>query len=131
MSQTPLTPEQTEQVVLASLDLARQGRTADLVDLLDHGLPVEVADHEGNTLLMLASYHGHLDTVTALVEHGADVNRRNHRNQAIIAGALFKGEDDIVHALVEAGADLDAGSPTAREVAALFGQQHLLPAAEG
>ena len=146
MSQTPLTPQhgeqairtehagraaQSQQAVDASLDLARRGHTVDLVDALDHGLPIDVADHEGNTLLMLAAYHRHLDTVTALVEHGADVNRRNHHNQSIIAGALFKGAEDIVRALVDAGADLDAGTPTARETAALFGRQDLLPDAEG
>ena len=80
---------------------------------------------------MLAAYHGRLDTVLALVEHGADVDRRNHHNQSILAGALFKGEHDIVRALVDAGADPDAGTPTARESAALFGQEHLLSNRDG
>jgi len=43
-----------------------------------------------------------------------------------VAGAMFKGEDEVVRVLVAAGADLDAGSPTARATAQLFGQQHLI-----
>ncbi len=79
---------------------------------------------------MLAAYHGHLDTVSTLVARGADVDRRNERDQSPVAGAMFKGEDEVVRVLVAAGADLDAGSPTARETARLFGQQHLIDGQE-
>ncbi|GAA5019077.1 ankyrin repeat domain-containing protein [Terrabacter aeriphilus] len=126
MSESPLTPEQQEQIVAVAMDMAREGRTDDLVSFLDHGLPLDLQDHAGNTLLMLAAYHGHLDTVACLVGRGADVDRRNDRDQSPVAGAMFKGEDEVVRALVAAGADLDAGSPTARETAALFGQAHLI-----
>ncbi len=126
MTESPLTPEQQEQIVAVAMDMARDGRTADLVEFLDHGFPLDLQDPAGNTLLMLAAYHGHLDTVTTLVARGADVDRRNDRGQAPVAGAMFKGEDEVVRALVAAGADLDAGSPTARETAGVFGQQHLI-----
>src|SRR5699024_3846112 len=84
-------------------------------------------DEDGNSLLMLAAYHGHSATVTALIEQGADVDLRNGRNQSPVAGALFKGEDDVVAVLVEAGADLDGGEPSARATAQMFGRQELLP----
>lgn len=35
-------------------------------------MPVDLTDASGNTLLMLAAYHGHPGTVTALLEAGAD-----------------------------------------------------------
>lgn len=127
MSDAALTPEQTERVVALALDLARQGDTEQLVEFVDHGLPVDVADADANTALMLAAYHGHAGTVRALLDRGADPDLRNVRDQAPIAGALFKGADDVVAVLREAGADLDAGTPTAREAAALFGRGHLLP----
>lgn len=122
----PLDPEQTRQVVAMAMELAREGRTEMLVDLVDHGLPVDVFDEAGNTVLMLAAYHGHPETVAALLERGADVDRRNDRDQSPVAGALFKGEDEVVRLLVDAGADLDAGSPSGRATAQLFGQQHLI-----
>lgn len=127
---TPAQEQEQEQIVAVAMDLAREGRTADLVPFLDHGFPVDLQDPAGNTLLMLAAYHGHLDTVSTLVARGADVDRRNNRDQSPVAGAMFKGEDEVVRALVAAGADLDAGSPTARETARLFGQQHLVDGQE-
>ena len=122
----PLTPEETARVVELAMHFARQGMTEELTGFVDHGLPVDVADERGNTLLMLAAYHGHATTVTALLTRGADVDRLNERGQAPLAGALFKGEDDVVRVLLEAGADLDAGAPTARATAELFDRQDLL-----
>ena len=75
---------------------------------------------------MLAAYHGHADTVAELIARGADVDLRNDRNQSPLAGAIFKGEERVVRVLVAAGADLDAGSPSARETAAMFGSAELL-----
>ncbi|MEU9216352.1 ankyrin repeat domain-containing protein [Streptomyces sp. NPDC048376] len=121
-----LTPEQTERVVAIAMDLAREGGTEQLVEFVAHGLPVDVRDPSGNTLLMLAAYHGHADTVRALIRHGADPDLRNNRDQSPLAGALFKGADDVVTVLLRAGADLDSGTPTARAAAAMFGRDHLL-----
>ncbi|MFJ8862492.1 ankyrin repeat domain-containing protein [Streptomyces sp. NPDC102451] len=122
----PLSEEQTGRLVAIVMDQARQGRTEELLEFFDHGLPVDVQDQEGNTALMLAAYHGHTETVEALVGRGADVDLRNARDQSPVAGALFKGEDAIVAALVAAGADLDAGTPSARAAAEMFGRTALL-----
>jgi ankyrin repeat protein len=131
MTESPLTPEQQARVVAIAMDLAREGRAAELLEFLDHGLPVDVADRDGNTLLMLAAYHGQAETVEALVGRGADVDRRNGRDQSPVAGAIFKGEESVVRALVAAGADLDAGTPTARAAATMFGREDLLPDGQG
>jgi len=108
------------------MDLARQGTTAELVEFVDHGFPVDSQDPEGNTALMLAAYHGHASTVSALIARGADVDLCNNREQSPIAGALFKGEDEVVAVLRKAGADLDQGTPSARVAAQMFGRAHLL-----
>lgn len=126
-----LTPEQHERVATIAMDLAREGRTAELLEFLDHGLPVDLADPEGNSLLMLAAYHGRAETVDALIARGADVDRRNDRDQSPVAGALFKGEEQVVRSLVAAGADLDAGTPSARAAAGMFGRSHLLESGQG
>lgn len=121
-----LSEEQTNKLITMAMDLARQGSTAELLEFFDHGLPVNTQDGGGNTALMLAAYHGHAETVQALIERGADVDLRNDRDQSPIAGALFKGEDAVVAKLVAAGADLEAGTPTARDAARMFGREHLL-----
>jgi uncharacterized protein len=103
-------------------DLARQGADV-LLDLVDAGLPVDLADEVGNTLLMLAAYHGHADLTAGLAERGADVNRLNGKNQAPLAGAVFKDEADVIRVLIEHGADPDAGTPSARATAQMFGRE--------
>ena len=87
---------------------------------VDAGTPVDLTDAAGNTLIMLAAYHGHPATVQALVDRGADVDAINDRGQTPLAGAVFKGYTDVVRVLVAAGADPDLGSPTARAAAEFF-----------
>lgn len=108
-------------------DWARAGEAERVAAYVDAGAPVDLADPDGNTLLMLAAYHGHADLVRALAQRGADVGRLNDRGQAPVAGAVFKGEAEVVTALLEHGADLDTGHPTARETAAMFERTDLLP----
>jgi hypothetical protein len=123
----PLTPAETVRVVELAMHFAREGMTEELAGFVEHGLPPDVQDEDGNTPLMLAAYHGCAATVRRLVELGADVDLRNNRDQAPVAGALFKGEDEVVRVLVEAGADLDAGTPTAKQAAEMFERTDLLP----
>lgn len=102
-------------------DLARGGETDQLLAYVDAGVPADLTEASGNTLLMLAAYHGHAALVDGLAARGADVDRLNDRGQAPVAGAVFKGEDAVVTVLRRRGADLDHGRPTARETAAMFG----------
>ena len=107
-------------------DLARAGEGEQLAAYVDAGVPVDLTDASGNTLLMLAAYHGRPGTVTVLADLGADVDRTNDRGQTPLAGAVFKGAAEVVRALLDAGADPDAGTPTARQSATMFGQDELL-----
>ncbi|MGY1591452.1 ankyrin repeat domain-containing protein [Geodermatophilus sp. SYSU D00708] len=101
-------------------DLARFGATEELVAYLDAGVPANLTNDKGDTLLILAAYHGHPETVAALLERGADPARVNDRGQTALAAAVFKQSGDTVRRLLAAGADPDAGGPTARETAAFF-----------
>jgi len=108
-------------------DLAREGSTERLAAYLDAGVPVELTEANGNTLLMLAAYHGHATTVRALTDRGADADRLNDRGQSPLAGAVFKGADEVVRLLLAAGADPDRGAPSARAAAGMFGREGLIP----
>jgi len=121
-------PPSDELVEIAHrvFDLARAGDHVRLAAYVDAGVPADLTDASGNTLLMLAAYYGHADTVRTLVARGADVDRLNDRGQSPLAGAVFKGEDAVVGLLVESGADLDAGEPSARATAVMFGREDLL-----
>lgn len=112
-------------------DMAREGRTEQLAAYVDAGAPADLTDPAGNTLLMLGAYHGHPALVRELARRGADVDRLNDRGQSPLAGAVFKGEDDVVQALLDLGADPDAGTPTARQTAQMFGRPDLLHGPDG
>ncbi|MEU7633080.1 ankyrin repeat domain-containing protein [Nocardia sp. NPDC049220] len=107
-------------------DFARRGDAAGLAAFVDAGVPVNLTNDAGDTLLMLAAYHGHDDAVAALLERSADPNRANDKGQTPLAGAVFKGETGIVRLLTAAGADPDAGTPSARAAAVMFGKTDLL-----
>jgi ankyrin repeat protein len=101
-------------------DLAREGATGQLVDYLEHGLPVNLTNGKGDTLLLLAAYYDRPDTVAALVAHGADVARVNDRGQTALAAAVFRQSERTVRLLLDAGADPAGGAPSALQTAEFF-----------
>ena len=105
--------------------LARDGATARLAEYVDAGVASDLTNQSGDSLVMLAAYHGHAETVRALLDRGADPDRANDRGQTPLAGGVFKGEADVIEALVVGGADPDAGHPSARATAAMFGRHDL------
>jgi len=118
---------QLVSIAHACFDFARAGDTARLRAYVEQGVPANLTDATGNTLLMLSAYHGHAETVSALVALGADPDRTNDRGQSPLAGAIFKGEDDVVRVLLAAGADPDVGTPSARATAQMFDRADLIP----
>ena len=96
---SPSMDEETVAFASKIFNLARSTTPEDAEFLLEYvraGVPVDLTNEDGNTLLMLSAYSGNRAAVCGLIDLGADVNRLNKRNQSIIAGALFKGEDAIV-----------------------------------
>lgn len=94
--------------------LARTGRTTELLGVIGRGLSVDAADYKGDGLLMLAAYHGHAETVGALLAAGADPRLRNAKGLSPLDGAAFKGDLAVMRALVEGGAEVDAAGPDGR-----------------
>jgi len=101
-------------------DLARSGSSAELRAQVEAGLPANLTNAKGDTLLILAAYHNHPSTVAALLEHGADPGRTNDRGQTALSAAVFRQSAEIVRMLLEAGADPAGGSPSATETAEFF-----------
>ncbi len=123
-------PDGQDPVALAHwlFDRARAGEAARIAAYVDAGVPVDLTDADGNTVLMLAAYHGHAEVCRVLLERGAAVDARNDRGQTPLAGAVFRGYPDVVAVLVAGGADPDLGSPTARQAAEFFERPDLAAA---
>src|SRR4051812_29651671 len=102
------------------LDLARDGRTTELADVIERGVPVNLTGSTGDSLLILAAYHDHPATVRMLLERGADANRINDRGQTALGAAVVRRSIESATALLDHGADPDAGGRSAVEIAAFF-----------
>jgi ankyrin repeat protein len=125
MSDSPEIPPEVIELAHQLFDLARAGDLS-LLDYVDRGAPPNLTDSRGNTILMLAAYHGHAALVTGLAERGADVDAVNDRGQSPLAAGAFKGSAEVVRALMDAGADPEKGSPNALETAQFFERHELL-----
>ena len=117
----PATPSLQE----FALDCAREGASVELDRMLAAGLPVNLRNHKGHTLLMLSAYHGHASTTAVLLNRGADPDARNDRGQTPLGGAAFKGHDAIAKLLLDHGANAKANQGfgiTAIAYAIMFGR---------
>jgi ankyrin repeat protein len=101
-------------------DLARFGDTPELIANVAAGLPPNLTNDKGDTLLILAAYHDHPEMVAALLAHGADPNRVNDRGQTALSAAVFRQNPVTVQTLLKAGAAPDSGAPSALAIADHF-----------
>lgn len=107
-------------------DLARAGATGRLVEAVDAGIPVNLTNEAGNSLLILAAYHDHPDTVRALLDRGADTTRINDQGQTALGAAVFRRSERSVGHLLAAGADPAHGPRSALDIAQFFDLPEML-----
>lgn len=112
--------EQELAFLQSMFDLARAGDTVRLAEAVDAGIPVNLTNSSGDTLLILAAYHCHEDAVAALLERGADTGRVNDRGQTALGAAVFRRSERIAGMLLDAGADPALGPRSALDVARYF-----------
>jgi ankyrin repeat protein len=112
--------EETLAFAHRMFELARHGYGDELAANVDAGLPVNLTNDKGDTLLILAAYHQHAGTVRGLLERGADTSRANDRGQTALAAAVFRQNAEVVGLLLAAGADPAEGTPSAIETARFF-----------
>ena len=112
--------EETLALAHRVFELARSGQGDQLSDLVAAGVPANLTNDKGDTLLILAAYHDHPATVRTLLGRGADTTRVNDRGQTALAAAVFRQSAATVTVLLDAGADPEHGSPSAAQTAAFF-----------
>lgn len=126
----PQAPQFTDEELeyIASLfDAARHGDTDLLRSALEAGVPVNLTNNKGDTLLNLACYQEQREAVALLLEHGADTERVSDMGFTALVCAVFRGNEEITRMLLDAGAGQATGHQHAQDVARVFGQEHLLP----
>ena len=108
---------------------ARVGEAEALRELLEQGMPANLRNDKGDSLTMLAAYHGHAETVRVLLAHGGDTELGNDRGQMPLGAAAFKGDVGVVTALLDGGAKVDGAGldgRTALMLAAMFDRVDLV-----
>lgn len=108
---------------------ARMGHAAELAELFGQGLPANLRNDKGDSLLMLAAYNGQREAARVILEAGGDPELANDRGQTPLAGAAFKGDIDIASLLLAKGAAVDGtgdGSRTALMTAAMFNRTEMV-----
>ena len=116
-------PPEVVEFATRMFDAARQGDTAVFAQALPAGLSANLTNDKGDSLIMLAAYHGHAELVGLLLSHGANPNALNDRGQSPLAGAVFKNEAGVIEALLTGGADPEMGEPSAIEALVIFKQE--------
>jgi len=85
-----LAPAQTAGDPAAPLrEAASKGQIARVGALLAKGLPIDAADIDGRTALMLAAQHGHAETVRLLLSKGASPRARDKSGFTAFGLAMF------------------------------------------
>lgn len=106
----------------------RTGDEHALAPVLAAHLPPNLRNEQGDSLLILAAYHGHAPVVRLLLEAGADPELVNDRGQTALGAAAFQGSSDIVHLLLAHGARVDSppGGRTALMISAMFNRTAIM-----
>lgn len=114
-------PERLQELLF---DAARLGRADMIPALVSAGIDLEAHDPKGYTALILASYHGSLETTEALLQAGAQVDAPDlGRGNTALMGVAFKGFGAIARLLLAAGAEANRrnrAGQTALMMAAMF-----------
>ena len=122
--------EETYEMIQQLFQLVRAGDAARLKRLFERGFDApNIRDGKGNSLLMLASYNGQLETTHVLLEHGGDPQLANDMGQIPLAGAAFKGNTAMAQLLIEHGADVNARMPDGKTplmFAAMFNRLEII-----
>jgi len=112
--------EPSDAVVEGVFALARDGQTRPLGEMIDAGVPLNLVNARGDSLLIVAAYAQHVDTVRELLRRGADTAIVNGMGQTALACAVFRGNEPILLELLTAGADPDLGSHSGVQIADQF-----------
>ena len=105
----------TEQDVEDIFSYARHGRCADIERLLDRGIPINVRDHFGNTMLTIACQNGNKRVAKCVLRRGADINAKNQKGNTPLHYCFHYGYGDTLgQYLISKGADSAARNNTGK-----------------
>ncbi len=125
-----LDPATVAKLRETTFDAAREGNVKTLEEYFKTGQPVDISNSRGDSLLILACYHGHDDAVRVILEQAkTPINARNKMGFTALTGAAYKGYIGIVRQLAAKKADLNLSNErgqTPLMFAAMFGRTEVV-----
>ena len=99
----------SDQDVDDIFSFARHGRVDEIDRLLDKGIPVDVRDAHGNTLLTTACQNGNKRVAKCVLRRAANINSRNNKGNTPLHYCFSYGYgDSLGQYLIDKGADVRA-----------------------
>lgn len=111
------------------MEFARKGMMRDLLPYIKQNTNLDTKDHQGISLLHVASCNGHVDIVRSLVNSKADVNAVDFLSKSPLSIAAENKYYSVVECLINAGADaniVDSFGRTALHYAVKSGNNEIL-----
>ena len=97
-----------DELLTLVFDHARNGETEAVKMYLDSGYTPNIISPRGDSLLIVAAYHGYPDLVKlVLAQPNVPVDFQNKMGFTALTGASFKGYTDIMQQLIAAGATVN------------------------
>jgi hypothetical protein len=101
-----LTATPSEEDIQGVISAARHGRVPEVSAYLDHGIPVNIRDKFGNTILAIACQNGLKKMAKLALRRGADINARNYKGNTPLHFCFTYGYGDTLgQYLISKGAD--------------------------
>lgn len=75
---------------------ARHGRIDDIESVLARGMPINIRDEWGSTLLIIACQNGNKRVAKLVLRRGADINARNHKGNTPLH-YCYQCKSPVVH----------------------------------
>jgi hypothetical protein len=98
--------EAMDQAIDDIFSFARHNRVEEVERLLDRGVPVNVRDSSGNTILIIASQNGHKRVAKCALRRGADINAKNYKGNTPLHFCFTYGYGDTLgQYMISKGAD--------------------------
>jgi hypothetical protein len=94
--------------------MATAGAIDGVVALLDTGIDIDVADHEGCTPLHIAIGEGHTELVTVLLERGANRFARDRELMTGLHWSIFPDDVELMMLVIGTEPDVDPVDATGR-----------------
>jgi uncharacterized protein len=122
-----LTPDDVQKLHIIAFDAAREGDIQTLAAYFSSGFDVNGKNARGDTLLILAAYHGQEKAVELILNQPkVDLDYKNNMGFTALTGAVYKGFNPIVQQLIDKGANVNTANGSGQTplmFAALFGRQ--------